>query len=124
MVRAPQLLSQCISILASVIAEDCRFKVSAPRPSRPPNTLQFVVLDIVRFLLNAHRHDPRIVSQIGFALLPAFLTFGREMHTLLLAFFDEGVLGNMLADLRSLQGTRQLSSPSAGAKLRSVVGVG
>ena len=123
-VRAPQLLSQCISILASIITEDCRFKVSSPRPSRPPNTLQFVVLDVARFLLHTHRHDPRVISQIGFALLPAFLTFSPEMHTLLLAFFDDGVLGNMLADLRSLQGTRQLSSPSAGAKLRSVMGGG
>ncbi|KAI0748219.1 hypothetical protein C8Q80DRAFT_1104066 [Daedaleopsis nitida] len=111
--RAPELLSQCISILASIIAEDCRYKVSAPRPSRPPNSLQFVVLDVARFVLHTHRHDPRVISQIGFALLPAFLTFSPEMHTRLLAFFDEGVLGNLLADLRGLQGTRQLPSPSA-----------
>ncbi|KAI0324520.1 hypothetical protein GY45DRAFT_1288775 [Cubamyces sp. BRFM 1775] len=109
-VRAPQLLSQCISILASVIAEDCRFKISSPRPSRPPNSLQAVTLDVAQFLLHAHRHDPRVVSQIGFALLPAFLTFSPEMHTRLLAFFDDGVVGNILADLRSLQGTHQLTS--------------
>lgn len=123
-VRAPELLSQCISILASIITEDCRFKVASPRPSRPPNSLQFVVLDVARFLLHTHRHDPRVISQIGFALLPAFLTFSPEMHTRLLGFFDDSVLGSLLADLRSLQGTRQLSSPSAGAKLRSVVGEG
>ncbi|TBU65728.1 hypothetical protein BD310DRAFT_803111 [Dichomitus squalens] len=112
-VRAPQLLSQCISILASVIAEDCRFKITAPRPSRPPNSLQFAVLDVARFLLHTHRHDPRVISQIGFALLPAFMTFSPEMHTRLLGFLDDGVLGNLLADLRSYQGTRQLPSPSA-----------
>ena len=112
-VRAPELLSQCISILGSIIAEDCRYKVASPRPSRPPNTLQFVSLDVARFLLYTHRHDPRVVSQIGFALLPAFLSFGPEMHTRLLQFFDEGVLGNLLADLRVLQGTRQLTSPLA-----------
>ncbi len=115
-VRAPQLLSQCISLLASVITEDCRFKISSPRPARPPNSLQAVTLDVAQFLLHAHRHDPRVISQIGFALLPAFLTFSPEMHTRLLAFFDDGVLGNILSDLRSLQGTRQLTSPSAGAK--------
>ena len=113
-VRAPQLLSQCIAILASVITEDCRFKISSPRPSRPPNSLQAVTLDVAQFLLHAHRHDPRVVSQIGFALLPAFLTFSPEMHTRLLAFFNDGVLGNILADLRSLQGTHQLTS-SAGS---------
>ncbi|KAI1795782.1 hypothetical protein LXA43DRAFT_1163651 [Ganoderma leucocontextum] len=112
-VRAPQLLSQCISILASVIAEDCRFNITAPRPSRPPNSLQFAVLDVARFLLHTHRHDPRIISQIGFALLPAFLTFSPEMHTRLLGFFDDAVVGNLLADLRSFQGTRQIPSPSA-----------
>ncbi|KAI0831397.1 hypothetical protein BC628DRAFT_1312212 [Trametes gibbosa] len=112
-VRAPQLLSQCISLLASVITEDCRFKTSSPRPSRPPNSLQAITLDVAQFLLHAHRHDPRVISQIGFALLPAFLTFSPEMHTRLLSFFDDGVLGNILADLRSLQGTRQLTSPSA-----------
>ncbi|KAI0670290.1 hypothetical protein C8Q78DRAFT_114403 [Trametes maxima] len=112
-VRAPQLLSQCISILASVITEDCRFKISSPRPSRPPNSLQAVTLDVAQFLLHAHRHDPRVISQIGFALLPAFLTFSPEIHTRLLSFFDDGVLGNILADLRSIQGTRQLTSPSA-----------
>ena len=109
--------SSCwISILASVIAEDCRFKIAAPRPSRPPNSLQFAVLDVAKFLLHTHRHDPRVISQIGFTLLPAFTTFTPEMHTRLLAFFDDSVLGNLLADLRSFQGTRQLPSPSAGAK--------
>ncbi|KAI0780831.1 hypothetical protein BD413DRAFT_500442 [Trametes elegans] len=112
-VRAPQLLSQCISILASIITDDCRFKTSHPRPFRPPNSLQAVTLDVAQFLLHAHRHDPRVISQIGFALLPAFLTFSPEMHTRLLAFFDDGVLGNILADLRSQQGTRQLTAPSA-----------
>ncbi|KAI8998560.1 hypothetical protein BD414DRAFT_519687 [Trametes punicea] len=112
-VRAPQLLSECISILASVIMEDCRFKISSPRPSRPPNSLQAVTLDVAQFLLHAHRHDPRVVSQIGFSLLPAFITFSAEMHTRLLSFFDDGVLGNILADLRHLQGTRQLTSSSA-----------
>ncbi|TFK89146.1 hypothetical protein K466DRAFT_545801 [Polyporus arcularius HHB13444] len=111
-VRAPQLLSQCISILGSIIAEDCRYKVAA-RPSRPPNSLQFIVLDVARFLLHTHRHDPTVIAQIGFILLPAFLTFSPEMHTRLLAFFEDGVIGNTLADLRALQGTRQLSSPSA-----------
>lgn len=123
-VRAPQLLSQCISILASVIAEDCRFKIAAPRPSRPPNSLQFAVLDVARFLLHTHRHDPRIISQIGSALLPAFLTFSPEMHTRLLGFFDDSVVGNLLADLRSFQGTRQIPSPSAGAKLCLIVRLG
>ena len=123
-VHAPQLLSQCISILASIIAEDCRYKISAPRPSRPPNSLQFISLDIAKFLLHTHRHDPRVISQVGFALLPAFLTFGPEMHTRLLGFFDDGVLGNLLADLRDLQGIHQLTSPAAGTISCSARAVG
>ena len=99
--------------------------MASPRPSRPTYSLQLISLAVAKFLLYTHRHDPRVVSQIGFALLPAFLTFTPEMHTRLLQFFDDVVLGNLLADLRDLQGVRQLTSPSAGTKLHSTgAGVG
>src|SRR5882762_4096442 len=103
-VQAPQLLSQCISILASVVSEDCRFKISSPRPSRPPNALQAVVLDVAQFLINTQRHDPKIISEIAFALIPAFSTFHIEMQPRLLAFFEEGIIRGVLEDLGKTQG--------------------
>jgi hypothetical protein len=92
-----------------VVAEDCRFKIASPRPSRPPNALQALTLDIAQFLLHTHRHDPKIVSQIGFALIPAFGTFVAGMHTRLLTFF-EGVIRASLEELKQLQGANEIIS--------------
>ena len=102
--QAPELLSQCINVLASVVMEDCRFKISSPRPSRPPNALQTVVLDVAQFLLHSQRHDVKVVSQIGFALIPAFSTFPVEMQPRLLAFFEDGIIRGVLDDLKKAQG--------------------
>ncbi|GBE81969.1 hypothetical protein SCP_0403450 [Sparassis crispa] len=103
-VQAPHLLSQCISVITSLITEDCRFRTSSPRPSRPPNALQSVTLDVAQFLIHEHRHDPKILSQIAFAVIPAFYMFRPSLHTRLLSFFDDGVIGRVLHDLRRIQG--------------------
>ncbi|KAJ7632645.1 hypothetical protein FB45DRAFT_913016 [Roridomyces roridus] len=94
----PELLSECISILASVILEDCRFQ-TAPRPSRPPNSLQALMLDVAQFLIHTHRRDPKIVCEIGLAMIPAFSTFPRGMFVRLLAFFEDGVIRSLLDEL-------------------------
>jgi hypothetical protein len=99
-----------------VISEDCRFKIASPRPSRPPNALQALTLDIAQFLLYTHRQDPKIVSQIGFALIPAFGTFDPGMCNRLLTLF-EGVIRATLEDLTQLQGVHDIISlpaPMAG----------
>ena len=103
-IRTPELLSLCIAVLSSVILDDCRYQIALPRPSCPPNALQALSLDIAQFLLHTHRHDPKTISQIGFALIPAFSTFGPEMHSRLLAFFEEGVIRGVLYDLRQIRG--------------------
>ncbi|KZT67735.1 hypothetical protein DAEQUDRAFT_712938 [Daedalea quercina L-15889] len=97
------LLSQCIATLASVIAEDCRFQVASPRPSRPPNALQSISLDVAQFLIHSHQHDPGVLSQVAFAVIPAFHTFDPVMHVRLLAFFDEGLIGPIIDDLNRLR---------------------
>ncbi|KAJ6630829.1 hypothetical protein B0H10DRAFT_1938967 [Mycena sp. CBHHK59/15] len=74
---SPELLSQCISIIASVVLEDCRFQTFSPRPSRPPHSLQALTLDVAQ----------------------------REMHVRLLAFFEEGVIRSILEDLRRARGS-------------------
>lgn len=111
---SPELLSQCISVLASVVLEDCRFQTRFPRPSRPPNSLQALVLDVSQFLIHTHRHDPKIVSDIGLALIPAFSTFQPEMHARLLAFFEDGVIRGILEDLGRARGST-IDSRSLGA---------
>ncbi|KAK0483676.1 hypothetical protein IW261DRAFT_1464504 [Armillaria novae-zelandiae] len=103
-VHSTELLSQCISILSSVVSEDCRYKISSPRPSRPPNALQALTLKVAQFLLHVHRRNPKVVSQIGLALIPAFYTFPPEMYARLLAFFEECIIRGILDDLREVQG--------------------
>ncbi|KAG7092480.1 hypothetical protein E1B28_008832 [Marasmius oreades] len=102
--RDPGLLAKCISILSSIVLEDCRFKVASPRPTRPPNALQAMTLEVARFLLYTHRHSPSTISDIAFALIPAFATFPYEICGRLLAFFEECVVRNALAELRLFQG--------------------
>jgi hypothetical protein len=85
------------------VSEDCRFKTSFPRPFRPPNSLQALTLDVAQFILRT-QHDPKIISQIGFALLPAFVTFPTEMQTRLLTFFEDGLMRGVLDSLQNTQG--------------------
>ena len=111
-VEAPELLSQCIAVLSSVVTLDCRYQIASPRPLRPPNALQAVTLDIAQYLIHAHQENPEVVSRIGFAMIYAFHTFKPSMHARLLAFFDESVLGGMLERLVRIQ--RRIDSlPSA-----------
>ncbi|KAI0306458.1 hypothetical protein B0F90DRAFT_1808156 [Multifurca ochricompacta] len=102
-IESTELLSQCISVLQSIVSEDCRFPLTPPRPSRPPNSLQAISLDIALLLVHMHAKSATIISQVGFALLPAFSTFRAEMHPRLLLFF-EGMLRNMLLEERQLRG--------------------
>lgn len=68
-----------------------------------------MTLDVAQFLLHTHRHDPKIVSQIGFAIIPALATFHPEMHIRLLTFFEDGVLRGVLEELRLIQGVIESS---------------
>jgi len=95
----PKLLSQCISILSSIIAEDCRYRLRNYSPLRPPHSLQAISLEIARFMLHIHRGESKVVSDVAFALIPAFVTFPPEMHPRLLLFFEESILRVNLVDL-------------------------
>ncbi|KAG2078289.1 hypothetical protein BDR04DRAFT_1131999 [Suillus decipiens] len=102
--QTASLITLCISILSSVISEDCRFQISSPRPSKPPNALQSVCLDVAQFLVYVHSSEPSIISRIAFAVLPAFGTFRSEMHPRLLSFFDNAILKGVFEDLNRTRG--------------------
>lgn len=116
-IESTELLSQCISILQSIISEDCQFPLTPPRPSRPPNSLQAISLDIALLLVHMHAKSYAVISQVGFALLPAFVTFKPEMYPRLLLFF-EGTLRGMLHEERKLR-----SSTKGGAGILKSRGV-
>ena len=75
-----------------------------PRPFRPPNSLQAISLDIALLLVHMHATSHAVISQVGFALLPAFTTFKDEMYPRLLLFF-ESMLRGMLHEERKLRGS-------------------
>jgi len=101
-VQVPELLSSCVSILGTIVVEDCRYRVASPRPSRPPNTLQILTLNIAQFLLHTHQHNPHVISQVTFAMLPAFYTFHPQMYGRLLTFFEASVVRTVLQNLGHL----------------------
>jgi hypothetical protein len=101
-VQVPELLSLCVAILGSIVAEDCRYRVASPRPSRPPNALQILTLNIAQFLLHTHQHNPYVISQVTFAMLPAFYTFHPQMYTRLLTFVETSVVRIVLQSLGHL----------------------
>ena len=72
-----------------------------------------MVLDAAGYLLHMNRRNPKVVSRIGFALLPAFYTFRPEMHIKLLAFFDTMVMRPMLESLREAQGNGPVEGGSS-----------
>ncbi|KAH9050659.1 hypothetical protein EDB84DRAFT_1666282 [Lactarius hengduanensis] len=92
-IESTELLSQYIFVLQSIVSEDCRYSLSPPRPSRPPNSLQALSLDIALLLVHMHCQA--------------------EMYPRLILFF-EGILRDMLHEemhLRSLvTGSAEISS--------------
>ncbi|TFK54850.1 hypothetical protein OE88DRAFT_1674178 [Heliocybe sulcata] len=103
-VRTQDILSDCLTLLSSIISEDCRFQAPTPGPARPPNALQSVTLDVILVLCKMYRYDPQVLSRIGTALMPAFATFKAEMHSRLLSVFNDWIVQDMLDDLRRIQG--------------------
>jgi len=101
-VQVPDLLPLCVSILGSIVAEDCRYRVAFPRPSRPPNALQILTLNIAQFLLHTHQHNPYVISQVTFAILPAFYTFHSQLYARLLIFMETSVVRIILQNLGRL----------------------
>lgn len=102
-VHVPELLMQCVSVLSSVVQEDCRYKASTPRLLRPPHALHALCLNIAQFLIGFHKHNPKVVSDIAHVMIPSFSTFPKEMHEKLLKFFEECVIWGPMQDLRVLQ---------------------
>ncbi|THH07445.1 hypothetical protein EW145_g3377 [Phellinidium pouzarii] len=97
------LLGQFISILASIVFEDCRFQFNSLRMARPPNALQALTLDISLILVNLYRGNAKVLYDIGLAIVPAFSSFPESMHGRLLNFFEDGMLRSMLQDLSRIQ---------------------
>lgn len=101
--------------------EDCRYKIALPRPSRPPNALQILTLNIAQFLIHIYRYDPQVISHIAFAMIPAFSTFPPQMHIRLLYFFETSIVRLLLEDLGRLQGLSVKEKLSEGSSEQIII---
>jgi len=108
------LLDRCLSVLHSMIFEDCRFLISRPRPGFPPNALQAFCLDVAQILAHLYGHSPSILSQIAFSVLPAFSTFHPHMLPRVMQFFEDSLLRSMLSTAANYQQIRGLLGPNGG----------
>lgn len=86
-----------LHVLSDLVLNDSRFKTSNPKPSRPPFTMQTILIDIALVLVQI-RDDSNGLYQIGSVFLPAFEAFsdGTMLGKLLSMYLD-----NLLPKLMS-----------------------
>ncbi|KAK4518369.1 uncharacterized protein ATC70_001722 [Mucor velutinosus] len=76
-------------VLGDLVLNDSRFKTANPKPSRPPYTMQTILIDIALLLVQI-RDDSTGLYHIGTVFLPAFEAFsdGNMLGKLLSLFLD------------------------------------
>lgn len=103
------LRGACIAVLADIILEDCRYKTRRPRLLAPPNALQAVCLDVALAIIEA-QPQPQTLAAVASAVIPAFDTFEPGLFPRIMAFFEDGILRGMLAQLRRAQDLPEVST--------------
>jgi hypothetical protein len=78
-----------LHVLNDLVLNDSRFKTANPKPSRPPFTMQTILIDIALVLVQI-RDDSAGLYHIGTVFLPAFEAFseGNMLGKLLSLFLD------------------------------------
>ncbi|KAL7315393.1 hypothetical protein PS15m_004620 [Mucor circinelloides] len=78
-----------LHVLSDLVLNDSRFKTANPKPSRPPYTMQTILIDIALILVQM-RDDSTGLYHIGTVFLPAFEAFsdGNMLGKLLSLFLD------------------------------------
>ncbi|KAI9478247.1 MAG: hypothetical protein EXX96DRAFT_241867 [Benjaminiella poitrasii] len=85
-----------LHVLSDIILNDSRFKTANPKPSRPPYTMQTILIDIALILVQI-RDDPSGLYHIGTVFLPAFESFSDgQMLGKLLSFFLDNLLPKLM----------------------------
>ncbi|CEP06942.1 hypothetical protein, partial, partial [Parasitella parasitica] len=85
-----------LHVLGDLVLNDSRFKTTNPKPSRPPFTMQTILVDIALLLVQI-RDDTAGLYHIGTVFLPAFEAFS-EGHMLgkLLSLFLDSLLPKLI----------------------------
>ncbi|OZJ06243.1 hypothetical protein BZG36_00848 [Bifiguratus adelaidae] len=95
-------LTKILNIVGDLIQNDCRYAMKHSRPSRPPNSLQSIVLDIVILLVQQDIEDAAWLYEVGTALLPAFTVFADgPMFERVVSVYVDWILPPLCSKLRS-----------------------
>ena len=86
-----------MEVLYDIVHNDCRYKITSPRPTRPPNALQAVTLDVAHLLVNQNPYSPVWLYELGMTMLPGFNYFGDVLCSKLLIFYTDFLLENLIA---------------------------
>ncbi|KAI9498425.1 hypothetical protein BDB00DRAFT_448176 [Zychaea mexicana] len=81
-----------VAMLDDLVLNDCRYSTANPRPSRPPYSMQSVLVDVATILVTLC-DDTMLLSIIGTTMLPAFDSFPEgPLLGKLLGFFLDALL--------------------------------
>ncbi|RUS26412.1 hypothetical protein BC938DRAFT_470797, partial [Jimgerdemannia flammicorona] len=91
-------LAKILDLLSDVIQNDCRFRITQPRPSRPPAALQSVVLDLATLLVKQDPLNPPWLYELGTMMLPAFDCFEQGVIMgRVVAFYVDWIVPQLIA---------------------------
>ncbi|CAG8640384.1 3665_t:CDS:2, partial [Ambispora leptoticha] len=91
------ILDRIIQVLGDIVQNDCRYKISMPRPLRPPNSLQIIALDVAFLLIDQNPYSPRWLYELGMTMLSAFIFFEDKLKGKLLSFYGRTLLPQLMA---------------------------
>src|SRR6266498_1359955 len=94
--KSSGILERILEVLYDIVQNDCRYKVITPRPFRPPNTLQSIILDVAHLLVNQNPYSPGWLYELGMAMIPGFNFFNDFLRTRLLIFYTDFLIPQLM----------------------------
>nr|CAG8533934.1 14864_t:CDS:10 [Entrophospora candida] len=95
--KGSTILNSILEVLYDIVHNDCRYKITSPRPTRPPNALQAITLDVAHLLVNQNPYSPVWLYELGMTMLPGFNYFGDVLRSKLLIFYIDFLLEHLVA---------------------------
>src|ERR1044072_1023061 len=95
--KSSGILERILEVLNDIVQNDCRYKVITPRPSRPPNALKSIALDVAHLLVNQNPYSPGWLYELGMAMIPGFNFFDDLLRAKLLMFYTDFLIPQLMA---------------------------
>lgn len=95
--KSSGILERILEVLYDIVQNDCRYKVTTPRPSCPSNALQSIVLDVAHLLVKQNPYSPGWLYELGMAMIPGFNVFNNILRAKLLIFYADSLIPQLMA---------------------------